>query len=140
MIVGIGHDICDSVRIKKILDKYGDRFTMRCFTAIERSKCDSRLKRAASYAKRFAAKEACSKALGTGIRKGVFWKNMEISNFPSGKPYLSLTGGANDILYSILPPNTKPILKLSISDDANLAYAMVIIEAVNLNEEKLYKN
>ena len=117
LILGVGHDICDSLRIENTLEIYGERFTMRCFTGNERKKCDKRLKRAASYAKRFAAKEALSKALGTGMRQGVFWKNIEILNCPSGKPYLKLTGGAKKMLNSMLPPHTKPIIKLSISDD-----------------------
>src|ERR1700719_3435146 len=94
MIVGVGSDICDIRRVEATLQRFGDRYVQRCFTEIERRKSDRRAERAASYAKRFAAKEACAKALGTGLRAGVFWRDMGVVNLPGGKPIIKLTGGA----------------------------------------------
>src|ERR1700745_4017928 len=94
MILGIGSDLIDIRRIEQMIERYGDRFLDRIFTAAERRKCDRRVNRAASYARRFAAKEACAKALGTGVRHGVFWRDMGVVNLPSGKPTMALTGGA----------------------------------------------
>ncbi len=129
MIIGLGNDLSDILRVGAVLDKYGARFTKRCFTEIERKKSDARSARAASYAKRFAAKEACAKALGTGIRDGVFWRDMGVVNLRSGKPTMNLTGGAAKALASIVPKGYEAHIHLSITDDANLAQAFVIIEA-----------
>ncbi|WFS01818.1 holo-ACP synthase [Rhizobium tumorigenes] len=130
MIIGIGSDLIDIRRVEKSIERFGERFTGRCFTALERQKSDGRKNRAASYAKRFAAKEACSKALGTGLAQGVFWRDMGVVNLPSGKPTMQLTGGAADRLASMMPPNHKPVIHLTITDDFPLAQAFVIIEAV----------
>ena len=104
MIIGIGADLCDIRRVEETLAKYGERFTHRCFTEIERQKSDRRAARAASYAKRFAAKEACAKALGTGLNRGVYWCDMGVVNLPTGKPTMALTGGAAARLAAITPP------------------------------------
>ena len=130
MIIGLGNDISEISRVKSVLDKYGERFTHRCFTQIERAKSDKRVLRAASYAKRFAAKEACAKALGTGMSRGVYWRDLGVVNLPSGKPTMKLTGGAAKVLAHIVPEGHAPHIHLSISDDAGLAQAFVIIEAV----------
>ncbi|WFR96307.1 holo-ACP synthase [Rhizobium tumorigenes] len=130
MIIGIGSDLIDIRRVEKSIERFGERFTGRCFTALERQKSDGRKNRAASYAKRFAAKEACSKALGTGLAQGVFWRDMGVVNLPSGKPTMQLTGGAADRLASMMPPSHKPVIHLTITDDFPLAQAFVIIEAV----------
>lgn len=130
MIVGIGSDLIDIRRIEKTLERFGERFTQRVYTDLERTKADRRANRAATYAKRFAAKEACSKALGTGFRKGVFWRDLGVVNLPSGKPTLMLTGGAAVHLQSMLPPDTVAQIDLTITDDFPLAQAIVIISAV----------
>jgi holo-[acyl-carrier protein] synthase len=130
MIIGIGNDTVDIRRVEKVLERHGDRFTMRIFTEIEVRKSERRRLRAASYAKRFAAKEACSKALGTGIRGGVFWRDMGVVNLPSGKPTMALTGGAAKRLASLVPPGHKPAIHVTITDDFPLAQALVVIEAV----------
>lgn len=130
MIIGIGSDLIDITRIERTLERFGDRFVQRCFTDIERSKSDRRANRADSYAKRYAAKEACSKALGTGFRRGVFWRDMGVVNLPSGKPTLALTGGAAQRLAEITPPGMKPVIDLSITDERAIAQAIVIITAV----------
>ncbi|MCB1518559.1 MAG: holo-ACP synthase [Hyphomicrobiaceae bacterium] len=130
MIIGLGNDISEIHRVQAVLDKYGERFTHRCFTEIERLKSDRRAERAASYAKRFAAKEACAKALGTGMSHGVFWRDMGVVNLPSGKPTMALTGGAAKVLDYIVPEGHKPHIHVSITDDAGLAQAFVIIEAI----------
>jgi holo-[acyl-carrier protein] synthase len=130
MIIGLGSDLIDIRRVEKSLERFGERFTTRCFTEIERAKSDRRANRAASYAKRFAAKEACSKALGTGIAQGVFWKDMGVVNLPSGKPTMKLTGGAADVLNSMLPEGHRAAIHLTITDDYPLAQAFVIIEAL----------
>ena len=129
MIVGIGSDLTDIRRIEQTLERYGARFVERCFTEIERRRSDGRAGRAASYAKRFAAKEACAKALGTGLRRGVFWRDMGVINLPSGQPTMRLTGGAAARLAAILPPGTEPVIHLTITDEPPLAQAFVIIEA-----------
>jgi holo-[acyl-carrier protein] synthase len=116
-----------------VLDRYGERFTQRCFTEIERVKSDRRAQRAASYAKRFAAKEACSKALGTGFRRGVFWRDMAVVNLPSGQPTLALSGGARRRLEELLPPGMTAQINLSLTDDPPLAQAIVIISALPAN-------
>jgi holo-[acyl-carrier protein] synthase len=129
MILGIGNDIIDIRRIEKTLERHGDRFVKRVFTEIERRKSDRRLLRAASYAKRFAAKEACSKALGTGLSQGVFWRDMGVVNLPSGQPTMQLTGGALARLNSLLPPHHTAHIHLTMTDEMPQAQAVVIIEA-----------
>ena len=130
MIIGIGSDLIDIRRVEKTLERFGERFANRCFTEIERAKSDRRANRAASYAKRFAAKEACSKALGTGLRKGVFWRDMGVANLPGGKPTLGLSGGALARLESLTPPGMVAQIDLTMTDDFPLAQAFVIISAV----------
>ncbi len=130
MIVGIGTDLCDITRIADSLERFGDRFAHRCFTAVERARSDGRTGRAASYAKRFAAKEACAKALGTGIRDGVAWRDMGVVNLPSGKPTMALTGGAARRLAALMPPGHAPVIHLAITDEHPMAQAFVVIEAV----------
>ena len=132
MILGLGSDIIDIRRIEATIEKYGDRFLNRIFTELERKKSDDRLLRAASYAKRFAAKEACSKALGTGLRKGVFWRDMGVINLPSGRPTMRLTGGALEQLQRLTPKGMKAQIDLTITDDFPQAQAVVIISAVPL--------
>jgi holo-[acyl-carrier protein] synthase len=129
MIIGIGNDIIDIRRIEKTLERFGSRFTDRVFTDIEKQKSDRRRMRAASYAKRFASKEACSKALGTGFRKGVYWRDMGVQNLPSGKPTMLLTGGAKEHLEKITPRDRTAVIHLTITDDWPMAQAIVIIEA-----------
>ena len=130
MIIGIGNDTIDIRRVEKVIERHGERFISRIFTDIEIRKSDRRRLRAASYAKRFAAKEACSKALGTGMRAGVFWRDMGVVNLPSGKPTLKLTGGAAERLARLTPAGHRPEIHLTITDDFPLAQALVIIEAV----------
>jgi holo-[acyl-carrier protein] synthase len=130
VIIGLGNDLCEIARVEKTLARYGERFTLRCFTQIERTKSDRRAARAASYAKRFAAKEACAKALGTGMSRGVFWRDMGVVNLPSGKPTLSLSGGAALALAAIVPDGMAPHIHLTITDDNGMAQAFVIIEAL----------
>ncbi|MCB2113801.1 MAG: holo-ACP synthase [Parvularculaceae bacterium] len=129
MIVGIGNDLIDIRRIEKTLSRHGERFTHRIFTEVERAKSDRRAERAASYAKRFAAKEACAKALGTGLSKGVFWRDMGVVNLPGGKPTLKLDGGALKRLEEITPPGHIADIHLTITDEFPLAQAIVIIYA-----------
>jgi holo-[acyl-carrier protein] synthase len=130
MIIGIGSDLIDIRRIETTIERYGDRFLDRIFTATERAKSDGRAQRGASYAKRFAAKEACAKALGTGLRKGVFWRDMGVVNLPGGRPSLVLTGGALARLNTLMPAGHTAQVDLSITDDFPLAQAIVIISAV----------
>ena len=130
MIIGIGSDITDIRRIEQTLDRFGERFVNRVFTDKERAKSDKRKNRAASYAKRFAAKEACSKALGTGFRKGVFMKDLGVSNLESGKPTLELSGGASKRLYELIPYGMLPRIELSLTDEDQIAHAIVIIHAI----------
>jgi len=130
MIVGIGSDLIDIRRVGGTLERYGERFLARVFTEVERRKSDRRRERAASYAKRFAAKEACAKALGTGLRAGVFWRDMGVVNLPSGQPTMALTGGAAARLAAIVPAGHAPVIHVTITDDWPLAQAFVIIEAV----------
>lgn len=130
MIIGLGNDIIDIRRIEKTIERYGDRFLDRIFTDVERQKSDRRNQRAASYAKRFAAKEACSKALGTGIRRGVFWRDMGVVNLTSGRPTLALSGGAARRLAEMTPDGCVARIDLTITDDFPLAQAIVIISAV----------
>lgn len=133
MILGLGNDIIDIDRIERTIARFGDRFIERVFTETERRKSDRRKERAASYAKRFAAKEACSKALGTGLRQGVFWRDMGVINLPSGRPTLMLTGGAAEQLKRITPPGYAARIDLSLTDDYPLAQAIVIISGVPLD-------
>jgi len=130
MIVGIGSDLCNISRVEKTLERFGGRFIQRCFTQVEQRKSEGRAQRAASYAKRFAAKEACSKALGTGLNHGVFWHDMGVVNLPSGKPTMKLTGGAAERLAKLIPPGHEAVIHLSITDEHLMAMAYVIIEAV----------
>jgi len=133
VIIGLGSDPCQIGRVAKTLERYGQRFTTRCFTEIEQRKSDRRAERAASYAKRFAAKEACSKALGTGLSHGVYWRDMGVVNLPSGKPTMHLTNGAAKALDRLVPPGYQPHIHLTITDDAGLAQAFVIIEALPID-------
>lgn len=130
MIIGMGSDLIDIRRIETSIERFGDRFTHRCFTDVEQAKSDGRKNRAASYAKRFAAKEACSKALGTGLAQGVFWKDMGVVNLPSGKPTMKLTNGAADRLAMLLPSGHEAVIHLTITDEFPYAQAFVIIEAL----------
>ncbi|HCX68452.1 holo-ACP synthase [Parvibaculum sp.] len=130
MIIGIGNDLIDIRRVEKTLERFGDRFVERIFTDVERRKSEARRMRAASYAKRFAAKEACSKALGTGFRRGVFWRDMGVVNLRGGQPTMALTGGALIRLTEITPEGMEPVIHLTITDDHPLAQAFVIISAV----------
>lgn len=130
MIIGIGSDLIDIRRIEKTLERHGERFRARVFTDVEQAKSERRKERAASYAKRFAAKEACSKALGTGLSRGVFWRDMGVVNLPGGKPTMQLTGGAATRLEQLMPENHRAVVHLTITDDYPLAQAFVIIEAL----------
>ncbi|MCA3729408.1 MAG: holo-ACP synthase [Phenylobacterium sp.] len=130
MILGIGSDLSDIRRIQASLDRFGDRFRNRCFTEIERRRSEAKPDAAASYAKRFAAKEACAKALGTGLRRGVFWRDMGVVNLRSGQPTLSLTGGAAARLAEMTPAGHRAVIHLSMTDDHPYAQAFVIIEAL----------
>ena len=133
MIIGLGNDIIDIRRVERTIERYGERFLSRVFTEIERRKSDNRAERAASYAKRFAAKEACAKALGTGFRQGVFWRDMGVVNSPSGRPTLQLTGGAARALEQLTPEGHEVRIDLSITDDFPTAQAIVIISAVKVS-------
>lgn len=130
MIIGLGSDLCDIRRIQNSLDRFGTRFTQRLFTEIERQRSERKPDAAASYAKRFAAKEACSKALGTGFRRGVFWRDMGVVNLRSGQPTLALTGGAAERLTEMLPDGMRGVIHLTMTDDHPYAQAFVIIEAL----------
>ncbi|MEX4007516.1 holo-ACP synthase [Neoaquamicrobium sediminum] len=129
MIIGIGSDLIDIRRIEKTLERHPERFIARVFTDVEREKSERRKERAASYAKRFAAKEACSKALGTGFARGVFWRDMGVVNLPGGKPTMALTGAAARRLDEMLPAGHEAFVHVTITDDFPLAQAFVIIEA-----------
>ena len=130
MIIGIGSDLADIRRIQETLDRFGERFIQRCFTDLERARSEKKQDRAASYAKRFAAKEACAKALGTGINRGVFWRDMGVVNLRSGRPTMALTGGAAARLAELTPPGCEPVIHITLTDDHPMALAVVIIEAV----------
>lgn len=130
MIIGFGNDLCDIRRIEDSLTRFGERFTRRVFTEVERQKSDGRASRAASYAKRFAAKEACAKALGTGLRFGVAWREMGVVNLASGQPTLILTGGAAARLAALTPRTCRAVIHLTLTDEYPLAQAQVIIEAL----------
>ncbi len=129
MIIGIGNDLCDMTRIEATLKRFDGRFVQRCFTPIERARSERRADRVASYAKRFAAKEACAKALGTGLRRGVFWRDMGVVNLPSGQPTLHLTGGAALRLQALTPAGHEALIHLTMTDEPPMAAAMVVIEA-----------
>lgn len=129
MIIGIGSDLCDIRRIARSLERFGERFTGRVFTPGERARSDRRAERAPSYARRFAAKEACAKALGTGLRAGVFWRDMEVVNLPSGQPTMRLTGGALARLDALTPAGHRAVLHVSLTDDPPMAQAFIVIEA-----------
>jgi holo-[acyl-carrier protein] synthase len=130
LIIGIGSDLTDIRRIAATLDRFGDRFVERIFTEVEKARSERKADRAASYAKRFAAKEACAKALGTGLRAGVFWRDMGVVNARSGQPTLRLEGGAAARLQAITPPGRRPVIHLSLTDDHPYAQAFVVIEAL----------
>jgi holo-[acyl-carrier protein] synthase len=130
MIIGLGSDIVDVRRIKDVLDRHGDRFLDRCFTPIERAKADRRARRVETYAKRFAAKEACSKALGTGLANGVFWRDMGVINLPGGRPTMKLTGGALKRLQQITPEGCEARIDVTITDEGPTAQALVVISAI----------
>ena len=130
MIIGLGSDLCDARRIEKTLARHGDRFLDRIFTPAERAKAERRANRVETYAKRFAAKEACAKALGTGFRGGVFFRDMGVVNLPSGRPTMKLTGGALERLKAITPPGHEAVIDVSLTDEGPLAQAIVIIQAV----------
>jgi holo-[acyl-carrier protein] synthase len=130
MILGIGSDITDIRRVEKVIARHGERFLARIFTEAERARAERRAKRVETYAKRFAAKEACAKALGTGMRAGVWWRDMGVVNLPSGRPTMKLTGGAAARLAKLTPPGFEPRIDLTITDEYPLAQAFVIISAV----------
>jgi len=134
LIVGLGSDLADIRRIEATLERFGERFVTRIFTDIERARSERKADRAASYAKRFAAKEACAKALGTGIRRGVFWRDMGVVNARTGQPTLALAGGAAKRLEALIPPGFSPRIHLTLTDDHPYAQAFVVIEAISAQE------
>ncbi|CAM1652337.1 4'-phosphopantetheinyl transferase domain [Bartonella choladocola] len=134
MIIGIGNDMIDIRRVEKTLARHGTRFIDRIFTPIEQKRSEGRKNRVASYAKRFAAKEACAKALGTGISRGVWWKDMGVVNLPGGKPTIMLTNNAKIFLDKMTPEGHKAVIHLTITDDFPWAQAFVIIEAISLGD------
>ena len=137
MIVGLGSDLTDIRRIEKTLERFGERFKDRIFTDLERARSERKADRAASYAKRFAAKEACAKALGTGMRRGVFWRDMGVVNARSGQPTMALTGGAAARLAALMPPGFTARIHVSLTDDHPYAQAFVVIEALGRDELRL---
>lgn len=130
MIIGIGNDLCDIRRIERTLERFGERFIERTFTPVERAKAERRAARAGTYAKRFAAKEACSKALGTGFRDGVYFRDIGVVNMPGGRPTLALTNGAKARLDAITPPGMRAVIHVTLTDEYPLAQAIVMIEAM----------
>ena len=130
MIIGLGSDLVDVRRIARSIERYGDRFLNRIYTPVERAKAEGRANRVETYAKRFAAKEACSKALGTGFRSGVFWRDMGVVNLPSGRPTMKLTGGALKRLQAITPAGCETQIDVSLTDEGPAAQAIVIISAL----------
>lgn len=130
MILGIGSDLIDIRRIERVLDRHGERFLARIFTPVERARAEQRRDRVATYAKRYAAKEACAKALGTGMRAGVFWRDMGVVNLRSGRPTMQLTGGAQKRLEAMTPVGYEARIDLSISDEWPMAQAFVVISAM----------
>jgi holo-[acyl-carrier protein] synthase len=139
MILGLGSDLIDIRRIEKTLERHGERFIERIFTPVERAAAERRVTKASTYAKRFAAKEACAKALGTGFRAGVFWRDLGVVNMPGGRPTLQLTGGAAARLAAMTPPGHAARIDLTLTDDYPLASAVVIISAVPLAETGVCK-
>ncbi|PWK75677.1 holo-ACP synthase [Aminobacter sp. AP02] len=137
MIIGIGSDLIDIRRIEKSIARHGERFIQRVFTEVEQERAEGRRGRIASYAKRFAAKEACSKALGCGIAEGVFWRDMGVVNMPGGRPTMELTGGAARRIAEMVPAGHRAVVHLTITDDFPLAQAFVIIEAVPVEQPPL---
>jgi holo-[acyl-carrier protein] synthase len=137
LIVGLGSDLADIRRIEATLERFGERFIGRIFTDVERARSERKADRASSYAKRFAAKEACAKALGTGLRAGVFWRDMGVVNMRSGQPTLALTGGAAKRLAAITPQGRTARIHLSLTDDHPYAQAFVVIEALSEEEVAL---
>lgn len=133
MIIGIGTDLCDIRRIEKTLERFGRRFVERLYVETEQAKAERRSRPAASYAQGFAAKEACAKALGTGLREGVFWRDMVVANHPSGKPYMILSGGARKRLESLVPPGMEACIDVSQTNEYPMAQAVVVISAVPQN-------
>jgi holo-[acyl-carrier protein] synthase len=134
MIIGIGSDISDTRRIAKVIERHGERFLSRIFTETERARAERRKTRVETYAKRFAAKEACAKALGTGIRSGVWWRDMGVVNLPSGRPTMRLTGGALRRLEALTPPGHEARIDLTIADEGPMAVAFVVISAEPLSK------
>jgi holo-[acyl-carrier protein] synthase len=134
MIIGMGSDITDIRRVEKVIERHGDRFIERIFTETERARAERRANRVATYAKRFAAKEACAKALGTGIRNGVWWRDMGVVNLPSGRPTMALTGGALRRLEALTPPGYEARIDLTITDEYPLAQAIVVISVMQKTE------
>jgi len=130
MIIGLGSDIIDARRIARTIERFGDRFLDRIFTPAERAKADRRKNRVETYAKRYAAKEACAKALGTGFRAGVFWRDLGVVNLPSGRPTMKLTGGALKRLQAVTPAGCEAQIDLTLTDEGPMAQAIVIITAV----------
>jgi holo-[acyl-carrier protein] synthase len=130
MIIGLGSDLVDVRRIAHSIERYGERFLNRIYTPVERAKAEGRANRVETYAKRFAAKEACSKALGTGFRSGVFWRDMGVVNLPSGRPTMQLTGGALKRLQAITPAGYEARIDVSLTDEGPAAQAIVIISAL----------
>jgi holo-[acyl-carrier protein] synthase len=133
MILGIGSDLVDVARIEQVIARHGERFLARIFTPAERARAERRANRAATYAKRFAAKEACAKALGTGLRNGVFWRDMGVVNLPTGRPTLKLAGGALARLQALTPKGYEAQIDLTIADEGPMAQAFVVISAVRRN-------
>lgn len=130
MILGIGTDLCDIRRIEKTLERFGERFINRLFSESEQAKANRRGNPASSYAQSFAAKEACAKALGTGFRRGVYWRDLVVANHPSGQPYMIITGGAKQILQSLVPAQMDAHVHVTQSDEYPMANAVVVISAV----------
>lgn len=129
MILGVGTDLVDIRRLERTLERWGERFCERVYTDLERSRCDGHVNRASRYAQRYAAKEACAKALGTGFRQGVAWRDMEVDNLRSGKPFMRLCGGAAGRLGALTPLGLSPAIELSITDEYPFAHALVVIWA-----------
>ena len=130
MILGIGTDLANIDRIAGVLDRFGDRFRNRVFTEIEQRKAERRADTPGTYAKRWAAKEACSKALGTGLRMGIAWKDMAVTNLPTGQPVMHVTGWAADRLAQMTPPGHEAVIHVTLTDDHPWAQAFVVIEAL----------
>jgi holo-[acyl-carrier protein] synthase len=130
MIIGIGSDLVDIRRIQRVIDRHGERFLSRIFTDTERARAERRAKAIETYAKRFAAKEACSKALGTGIRRGVWWRDMGVINLPGGRPTMQLSGGALKRLQALIPAGHEARIDVTITDEYPIAQALVVISAV----------